>query len=57
MDARYIFDGDADVVVMDGFAGNAIVKALEGGFGFANYLLKNSAKKSFLTKMALRVRR
>lgn len=53
MEARYIFDGDADVVVMDGFAGNAIVKALEGGFRFANYLLKNSAKKSFLTKIGL----
>lgn len=53
MEARYIFDGDADVVVMDGFAGNAIVKALEGGFRFTNYLLKSAAKKSFITKIGL----
>lgn len=53
IEARYLFDGDTDVVITDGFYGNILLKTLEGEFRFINHLLKKAAANSFKTKLGL----
>lgn len=43
-EARDLFDGVADVLVMDGFTGNAVLKSIEGAASTIFSLLKNSIK-------------
>ena len=46
-----ILDGETDVVVCDGFVGNAILKFGESVFAMTMDELKNRARGSFLTKL------
>lgn len=48
-EAREMFDGPADVLVMDGFTGNAVLKTMEGTAITIMQLLKNSIKESGMT--------
>ncbi|XMB66118.1 phosphate acyltransferase PlsX [Mycoplasmatota bacterium zrk1] len=51
LESKYLFDTDADVVVTDGFTGNAIMKASEGVLKAFSTLLKNEIKKSTKAKL------
>lgn len=52
IEARNIFNGEAEIILTDGFSGNVLVKGLEGGFSLIkNILLKNMPK--FLTFLLL----
>lgn len=51
IESRYLLNGDADVVVADGYAGNLTLKALEGTVLSFSKLLKNNIKKNFWRKM------
>lgn len=53
IEARYLFDGNTDVIITDGFFGNIVLKTLEGEFRFINYLLKKAAEDSTRTKLGL----
>lgn len=44
-EARDLFDGVADVIVMDGFTGNAVLKSVEGTASTIFNLLKSSIKE------------
>ncbi len=52
IEARYIFSGQADVVVVDGFTGNMVLKSVEGTAKLFGDNLKDIYKSSFLTKLA-----
>jgi phosphate acyltransferase len=47
-----IFKGEVDVVVCDGFVGNAVLKSLEGVLKLVAYYVKKAFYKNFLTKLA-----
>ena len=47
-----IYQGDADVVVCDGFVGNVALKASEGVAIFIRHLLKEGYTRNWLTKLA-----
>lgn len=51
IEARYVLTGRADVVVAEGFAGNILLKAIEGTASMMNNQIKTAFKKNFLTKM------
>ncbi len=51
-EARYIFSGDYDVVVADGFTGNIILKLTEGVAIFLTGKIKKVFLKSIFTKIA-----
>ncbi|MDY3947046.1 MAG: phosphate acyltransferase PlsX [Ezakiella sp.] len=53
LEGRYIFDGQSDIIVTDGFSGNLILKCLEGEFIFINHLIKKSAMENFFNKIAM----
>lgn len=44
--------GGADVVVADGFAGNVLLKGIEGTALFMSSMVKDMFKKNLLTKLA-----
>ncbi|HVY53980.1 MAG TPA: phosphate acyltransferase PlsX [Gammaproteobacteria bacterium] len=46
-----IFDGEADVVVCDGFVGNVALKTSEGAALFVSKLIKEGFSRNFLTKL------
>ncbi len=48
VEGRDIFEGDADVVVCDGFVGNVLLKFGESVFGFVTHAIRKSVKKSLL---------
>jgi len=50
MEPRDIFDGGADVLVCDGFAGNVMLKSIEGTVKTMSNWLKHEASKSLLAK-------
>ncbi|KPV45365.1 phosphate acyltransferase PlsX [Alicyclobacillus ferrooxydans] len=51
IEAREVLDGDADVVVCDGFVGNVVLKLIEGvGLGIFG-LLKEQLTSSFTSKL------
>ncbi|MDO5717174.1 MAG: phosphate acyltransferase PlsX [Tissierellia bacterium] len=53
IEARYVFEGDCDIIVTDGFTGNIFLKTLEGVFQHFNFLLKDVAKNSWTAKIGL----
>lgn len=48
IEARDLFDGPADVLVMDGFTGNAVLKTMEGTANTILTMLKKSIKEGGL---------
>jgi len=48
-----LFDGEADVVVCDGFTGNVVLKSLEGCVRFVKDILKEEIKKTWLRKLGI----
>lgn len=51
IEGRYIFDGDVDVVVADGFTGNVTLKTVEGMGATVNKMLKEELYKNLWTKI------
>lgn len=49
VEGRDIFNGEVDVVVCDGFVGNVVLKTAEGVVSAFKTILKEEAKKGFLT--------
>ena len=47
-----IFDGDFDVIVTDGFAGNIALKSIEGVAKVISHFIKKEFKKNLLTKFS-----
>ncbi|MEK3734513.1 MULTISPECIES: phosphate acyltransferase PlsX [Paenibacillus] len=52
VEARDVMDGVCDVLVCDGFAGNILLKAIEGTAGALFSLLKEQFSQSLKTKLA-----
>lgn len=52
LEPRYIPDGDADVLVCDGFAGNMVLKSYEGAMNYLFDLLKEEMMSSLPNKLA-----
>ncbi|TWI55122.1 phosphate acyltransferase PlsX [Halalkalibacter nanhaiisediminis] len=52
VEARDLLNGVADVVVCDGFAGNLVLKTIEGTAGTLFSLLKKELTSSFINKLA-----
>ncbi|GJM74932.1 hypothetical protein HMSSN036_71480 [Paenibacillus macerans] len=55
MEARDILTGACDVLVCDGFAGNILLKSLEGTAGTLFSILKREFTKSWKNKLAAAV--
>ena len=51
MEARYALSGDYDVIVADGFAGNVLLKSIEGAVKFTTGQIKSAMMSSFLGKL------
>ena len=51
LEARYVVNGDADVVVCGGYEGNVLLKSMEGTVKFMSGVLKKSFTKSLRTKL------
>jgi len=51
LESKFLFSGDADVMVTDGFTGNAVMKASEGALKAFSSILKQEIKQSFTAKM------
>lgn len=51
VEGRDVFNGDANVIVCDGFVGNIILKMAESFLGFFKTKIKQFADKSFLNKI------
>lgn len=51
VEPRYVYDNQADVLVCDGFAGNAILKASEGMGKYILGSLKETISSSFMAKI------
>ncbi len=49
MEAREVMSGDIDVVVTDGFAGNVLLKSVEGVASGMSKMIKKEAKKNVLS--------
>jgi len=47
-----IFKGAADVVVCDGFVGNAVLKSVEGAVGMLGGMLKQEFRRNVFTRLA-----
>ena len=52
VEARELFDGDVNVIVADGFAGNVAIKAAEGVISLFKSEIKNVFYKSLKNKLA-----
>ena len=52
IEARDILNGEADIIVCDGFVGNALLKFGEGLVNVLYDLLKDCVRRSVITKMA-----
>lgn len=52
VESRDVLEGPCDVLVCDGFAGNIMLKALEGTAGSLFSVLKKEFTSSFMTKLA-----
>lgn len=50
-EGRDFMSGDVDVMVTDGFAGNALLKGTEGAVGAVLSILKHSIKAHFMSKI------
>lgn len=51
IEARYVLDGTADVVVSDGYTGNIFLKGTEGAAKFLGGMMKKAFKKNLWTKL------
>ena len=51
IEARYVLDGNADVVVSDGYTGNIFLKGTEGAAKFLGGMIKKAFKKNLWTKL------
>jgi glycerol-3-phosphate acyltransferase PlsX len=51
VEGNTLYDGAADVIVCDGFAGNVLLKTAEGVAGFIRERLKLLAKQSLFTRL------
>lgn len=51
MEARYFMTGDYDVVVADGFAGNVLLKSVEGSVKFTTGVIKEAMMSTFTSKI------
>ncbi|HEY9058990.1 MAG TPA: phosphate acyltransferase PlsX [Pseudobacteroides sp.] len=52
IEGRQVLDGDADVIVCDGFVGNVLIKTLEGAAGYLFGSLKGIFNKNVITKLS-----
>lgn len=55
IEARDVFDGHADVLVCDGFAGNIMLKTAQGTVKTVLNMLANEAQKSLIAKVLLKI--
>ena len=51
MEARDVLNGDADILVADGFSGNVLLKGMEGVAKMMSSMIKNNFKKNLWTKL------
>ena len=51
IEGKEFFDGDLDIVVTDGFAGNVLLKSVQGAASFVTKALKQEIEKSFFSKI------
>lgn len=51
IEARYVLNGDADVIVTDGFSGNILLKSIEGTASFIMDGLKEDLTSTFISKI------
>ncbi len=51
VEGRGIFDGDCDVIVADGFAGNILLKTVEGTAMFMMSIMKEALTATFFSKL------
>ena len=51
LEARYMFDGTADVLVMDGFVGNVLLKGIQGTVRALFDWVKKEATRSWYRKL------
>ncbi len=51
IEPRYILNTDNDIIVMDGFAGNMVLKTLEGSMSF----MKSTLKEVFLSSLKTKI--
>lgn len=51
IEGKEFFHGDVDVVVTDGFAGNVLLKSVQGAANYVSTLLKQEIQKSFMSKI------
>ncbi|MBQ3494412.1 MAG: phosphate acyltransferase PlsX [Clostridia bacterium] len=51
MEARYALSGDYDVIVSDGFAGNVLLKTVEGSVKFTTGVMKDAMTSTFVSKI------
>jgi glycerol-3-phosphate acyltransferase PlsX len=51
VEGNTLYDGNADVIVCDGFAGNVLLKTAEGVAGFIRERLSIMAKQSLFTRL------
>ena len=51
MEARDVLNGDADILVADGFSGNVLLKGMEGIAKMMSTMIKDNFKKNLWTKL------
>ena len=51
MEARDVLNGDADILVADGFSGNVLLKGMEGVAKMFGSMIKSAFKKNLWTKL------
>lgn len=51
MEARDVLNGDADIIVSDGFTGNVLLKGMEGIAKMMSGMIKSNFKKNLWTKL------
>ena len=51
MEARDVLNGDADILVADGFSGNVLLKGMEGVAKMFGAMIKSAFKKNLWTKL------
>lgn len=51
VEAREVMSGDVDVIVADGFAGNVLLKTVEGVAGAMNKMIKRTANKNIFASL------
>lgn len=51
LESRYVLNGDVDVIVADGFAGNVLLKSIEGTASYIMKGLKEELTSTFISKI------